>query len=57
MTAQVIRLADHRRKRRETDAMSLMLGGMEFLALCNIAVLYALVCACRIAKDDSARKG
>lgn len=57
MSAEIILLAEYRHQRRGTDAMSLMLGGMEFLALCNIAVLYALVCACRIAKDDSARKG
>lgn len=57
MTAAVIRLADHRRKRREPDAMSMLLGQFEFIALCNIAVLYALVCACRVATEGSARKG
>lgn len=57
MSAAVIRLADHRRKRREPDAMSMLLGQFEFIALCNIAVLYALVCACRVATEGSARKG
>lgn len=41
--------------------MSLLLGQFEFIALCNIAVLYALVCACWVATEghrtESARKG
>lgn len=47
MTATVIPLADHRKKRREPDAMSLMLGQFEMLALMNIAGLYLFVAACR----------
>lgn len=56
MSAVVIRLADYRKPlrqglRREPDAMSLLLDTYEFLGLCNIAVFYALVCACRIARE------
>jgi hypothetical protein len=55
MTAQLIRLADHR-KRREPDAMSILLGTFEFSVLCNIAVLYALIACARITHQH-ARKG
>lgn len=43
----VIRLADYR-KRPEPDAMSIMLDTYTLLALANIAVLYGLICCCRI---------
>lgn len=56
MTATVVALADHR-KRREPDAMSLLLGGFEFMALCNIAALYLLVVACRTAQGDRHEAG
>lgn len=49
MTATVIRLADHR-KRREPDAMSLLLGQYELLALMHIGALYLLIAACRAAQ-------
>ena len=44
----VVSLADYR-KRREPDAMSILLDSFTFLGLCNIAVLYALIAACRVA--------
>jgi hypothetical protein len=48
----VVRLDDYRPKRREPDAMSLMLDGFTFLALANIAVLYALIACARVATQE-----
>jgi hypothetical protein len=47
MTAAIIRLADHR-KRREPPMLD-MFGAMEFAALCQLAVFIGAIAATRIA--------